>query len=109
VVYGFWWKDVFAYYQMGWDAAYADHGLGTVLLREAVRMTASRGGRVFDFLRGTEPVKYRFHAQDRIDTTWLVPRGWPGSVLAVSFDARRLARSLRMRWTPVPDGGPSYA
>jgi CelD/BcsL family acetyltransferase involved in cellulose biosynthesis len=108
-VYGFWWKDVFAYYQMGWDVAYADHGLGTVLLREAVRMTASRGGKVFDFLRGTEPVKYRFNAQERTDTTWLVPRGWPGSVLALSFNARRLVRSLRNRSTPIPDAGPSYA
>lgn len=99
VVYGFWWQEVFAYYQMGWDPTYARFGLGTVLLSEGIRMSASRGGRVFDFLRGTEPFKYRFNAQDRIDTTWLVPRGGSGALLRLSFAGRRLLRSLPGRRT----------
>ena len=97
VLYGFWWKQVFAYYQMGWDPTFAQYGLGNALLREGIRMTAGRGGRVFDFLRGTESFKYRFHATDRVDTTWLIPRGWPGSLLILSFTSRRLLRAVRAR------------
>lgn len=95
VLYGFWWRDAFAYYQMGWDPGWARHSLGTVLLREGIRMTRARGGSVFDFLRGSEPFKYRFAAEDRIDTTWLVPHGWPGPVLRSGFAIRRLVRSAR--------------
>lgn len=98
VLYGFWWQHVFAYYQMGWDPAYAEYSLGTLLLREGIKMTAGRGGRVFDFLRGTEPVKYRFQARDRIDTTWLFPRGASGALLALSFTGRTFARTVRRRW-----------
>lgn len=109
VLYGFWWQEVFAYYQMGWDPAYARYGLGTVLLNEAIRMTVSRGGLVFDFLRGTEPFKYRFHAQDRTDTTWLVPRGGSGALLRLSFTGRRLVRFLRSRGTRSRSGGAAHA
>lgn len=95
VLYGFWFRDAFAYYQMGWDPAWARHSLGTVLLREGIRMTRARGGRVFDFLRGSEPFKYRFAAADRVDTTWLVGSGWPGPILRSGFAGRRLIRSVR--------------
>jgi CelD/BcsL family acetyltransferase involved in cellulose biosynthesis len=97
VLYGFWWRDEFAYYQMGWDPAWAHYRPGIVLLREGIRMAACRGGRVFDFLRGTEPVKYRFGVQERNDTSWLIARGWSGHALSLSFAARRLVRLLRAR------------
>jgi hypothetical protein len=35
----------------------------------------AEGCRVFDFLRGREPYKYRFGATDRDDTTWVRGRG----------------------------------
>ncbi len=95
ILYGFWWKDIFAYYQIGWDSEWAAYSPGTVLMREAIRMTASREGRVFDFLRGAESFKYRFGAHDRIDTTWLLGRGWSGPVLRLGFASRRFLRSFR--------------
>ena len=77
VLYGFWWRDTFAAYQSGWDRAYARDGLGNVLILHALEFAAADGARSFDFLRGTEPYKYRFGARDRWDRTWLVPAGPP--------------------------------
>lgn len=64
---------------MGW----APLRLGTVLISEAVRACAEQGLHTFDFLRGTEPYKYRFGAVDRHDTTLLLPHGPTGPLLAL--------------------------
>jgi CelD/BcsL family acetyltransferase involved in cellulose biosynthesis len=87
VLYGFWWGDTFAAYQSGWDRTYARDGLGNLLIRHALELTASNGARTFDFLRGTEPYKYRFGASDSFDRTWLVPRGAAGMLLAARYRA----------------------
>jgi CelD/BcsL family acetyltransferase involved in cellulose biosynthesis len=97
VLYGFWWKDVFTYYQLGWNPDWASYSLGTLLLQEGIKMAKCKGARVFDFLRGNEPFKYRFGAHDRIDTTWIIPRGLPGTMLTFAFSARNLLRSILKR------------
>jgi CelD/BcsL family acetyltransferase involved in cellulose biosynthesis len=81
VLYGFWWRDTFAAYQSGWDRRYARHGLGNLLVLHALEFAAGQGASTFDFLRGTEPYKYRFGARDQWDRTWLVPRGPAGALL----------------------------
>jgi hypothetical protein len=75
VLYGFRWGTTFAYYQTGWDQSLARFGLGTVLVANAMQAAHAAGCRVFDFLRGPEPYKYRFGATDRHDTTWVRGRG----------------------------------
>jgi CelD/BcsL family acetyltransferase involved in cellulose biosynthesis len=81
-VYGFLWQKTFAYYNGGWDAAYARMSLGSVLVYRAIAMAAELGADTFDFLRGDEPYKYRpFGAQDRHDEQWLRPRS-PTALLA---------------------------
>ena len=90
VLYGFWWRDSLAAYQSGWDRAYARDGLGNVLVLHALEFAAAEGARSFDFLRGSEPYKYRFGARDHWDHTWLVPRGPAGALLALRDRARRL-------------------
>jgi CelD/BcsL family acetyltransferase involved in cellulose biosynthesis len=101
VLYGFWWRDAFAAYQSGWDRAYARHGLGNVLVLHALALAAGQGARTFDFLRGTEPYKYRFGARDRWDRTWLVPRGPAGALLALRYRLRDRRRSTRRTDRPV--------
>jgi CelD/BcsL family acetyltransferase involved in cellulose biosynthesis len=101
VLYGFWWRDTFAAYQSGWDRAYARHGLGNVLVLHALEFAADRRARTFDFLRGTEPYKYRFGARDRWDRTWLVPRGPAGALLAMRYQLRKRRRSTGRRDRPV--------
>ncbi|MFJ9520510.1 GNAT family N-acetyltransferase [Kitasatospora sp. NPDC101801] len=82
-LYGFLWGDTFAYYQIGWDPAWAPLRLGTAIIAEAVRACAERKLTTFDFLRGTEPYKYRFDAADRADLSWLVPHGLSGALLGL--------------------------
>jgi CelD/BcsL family acetyltransferase involved in cellulose biosynthesis len=80
-LYGFLWRDVFAYYQSGWEPEWARASMGTVLVKEAIRLAQTSGARIFDFLRGAEEYKYRFGSYDRVDTTWIVPTGMAGRVL----------------------------
>jgi len=66
------WAGVYAYRYEGvwgvWNSAY-DHrrrelSPGMVLMAECIRLAADEGCEAFDFLRGTEPYKYRFGASD---------------------------------------------
>ena len=102
VLYGFCWRDVFAYYQTGWEPEWAAANLGTVLVAEAIRLAGAAGARVFDFLRGAEAYKYRFGAVDRVDETWLVPRGGGGRLLDLRF---RLKAGRRRSPTAAPQTG----
>jgi CelD/BcsL family acetyltransferase involved in cellulose biosynthesis len=87
--YGFRWRDEFAYYQTGWLPELASLSLGTVLVAEAIRAARADGARVFDFLRGQEPYKYRFGAVDKVDTTLLLPHGPSGLLLRLKFGAKQ--------------------
>ncbi|MEW1912866.1 GNAT family N-acetyltransferase [Kitasatospora sp. NPDC085895] len=95
-VYGFLWQDTFAYYNGGWDPAYARLGLGTVLLDRTIAAAAALGARTFDFLRGNESYKYdSFGASDRRDEQWLRPRG------AGALAAGAVLRHARRRHGPA--------
>ena len=97
VAYGFMWRDTFAIYQGGWDAAWASVSLGSVLVAEAIRLAGLNGARWFDFLRGTQPYKYRFGATDRLDETWLLPSGLGGLVTRLKFAGIRMRRGELIR------------
>ena len=89
MLYGFWWRDTFAAYQSGWDRATRATALGNLLVLHALELAADAAApRTFDFLRGTEPYKYRFGARDRCDRTWLVPRGPAGALLTTRHRVR---------------------
>jgi len=90
VLYGFRWADTFYAYQKGWDPAWERRSLGSVLLHEAITSARSDGARIFDFLRGAEPYKYRFGAADVVDSTWLLPTGFGGWTLRWKYGAKRL-------------------
>ncbi|WP_371500593.1 GNAT family N-acetyltransferase [Kitasatospora sp. NBC_00374] len=98
VLYGFRWGSAFAYYQIGWEPELAELRLGTAVIAEAVRACAEQGLSTFDFLRGTEPYKYRFDAVDRFDESWLVPHGGSGALLG-------LKHRLKERRRAVPEEG----
>ncbi|MEE1825660.1 GNAT family N-acetyltransferase [Streptomyces sp. BE20] len=88
VLYGFQWKRTFSYYQIGWDQTWAPQRLGTAVIAEAIRAAAGRRLSTFDFLRGTEPYKYRFDAVDREDISWLVPHGASGALLGLKYRSK---------------------
>jgi hypothetical protein len=55
------------YYLSGYDPLVADCGPGSLLIHEAMRYAIEQGDREFDFLRGAEPYKYRWGAENRIN------------------------------------------
>ena len=103
VLYGFCWRDQFAHYQTGWEPEWAAANLGTVLVGEAIRLAGQAGARVFDFLRGAEPYKYRFGAADRVDETWLLPRGGGGRLLDLRYRLRARLRGSAAVPPPARD------
>nr|BEK70277.1 hypothetical protein KPHV_75040 [Kitasatospora purpeofusca] len=107
VLYGFQWRDTFAYYQIGWDQTWAPLRLGTAVIAEAIRAAAGQGLSTFDFLRGTEPYKYRFDAVDREDVSWLVPQGLPGALLGLKYRAKAARRepSAEAARSPATEAG----
>lgn len=54
------------YYLSGFDAARAEYGPGSLLIHEAMQYAIRQGDTEFDFLRGVEPYKYRWGAENRI-------------------------------------------
>jgi glycosyltransferase involved in cell wall biosynthesis len=56
------------YYLSGFDPALAEYGPGSLLIQEAMRYALTQGDSEFDFLRGAEPYKYRWGAENRINT-----------------------------------------
>ena len=100
VAYGFVWRDIFYNYQGGWDAAWAHLSLGTVLESEMIRLARLHGLYCIDFLRGRELYKYRFGSVDKMDESWLLPRGIGGGLIARKYQivgAQRAWREARQR------------
>jgi CelD/BcsL family acetyltransferase involved in cellulose biosynthesis len=59
-LYGFRHGDRFAFYQSGHEPAWRPRSVGTVLLGHVLRLCHSEGLSEFDFLRGSEPYKFRW-------------------------------------------------
>lgn len=81
ILYGLVCGKTFSYFQSGWNPTLAAMSIGSLLVDEAVRQAASAGCETFDFLRGPEPYKYRFGAEDVINDDVLIGRGPIASAL----------------------------
>ena len=55
------------YYLSGFDPQLSEFGPGSLLIHYAMQHAVSQGDHVFDFLRGAEPYKYRWGAENRIN------------------------------------------
>lgn len=64
-LYAFELGDTFYYYQSGFDPAWAQYSIGTVLLGHCMRVAITAGRTRFDFLRGDEPYKWRWTGRAR--------------------------------------------
>ncbi len=74
-VYAFRYGDSWDVWNSAFDHARRELAPGMVLMAECIRLAAEEGCTVFDFLRGTEPYKYRFGAVDVPIVRLLVERG----------------------------------
>jgi CelD/BcsL family acetyltransferase involved in cellulose biosynthesis len=81
------------YYQAGRDPAFERYRVGLVLMDHAIRVAIGEGARVFDFLTGQEPYKYRW-ADSEAHSMRVV--AWRTSALATVWRIRlALARAGR--------------
>lgn len=89
VLYGFLFGSVFCYFQSGWDPNFSSMSMGSVLVDEAIRRSAEAGCEVFDMLRGPEPYKYRFGAEDKVDVSVLTGSGVGAGAIRLKYSVRR--------------------
>jgi CelD/BcsL family acetyltransferase involved in cellulose biosynthesis len=82
VALGFVDRDVTRYYLGGFDPVHERRSPGTLAIAGAIEASARCGVRVFDFLRGAEPYKYRFGASDRATLYRRVVARRPGVIRA---------------------------
>lgn len=98
VIYCFAFRGRTYYYQAGFAPEYARYSPGTILVARAIRTAVEEGHTEFDFLRGQETYKYRWHPQERWNyrLVWLQTRRslQQRATLAgrVSFALHRLER-----------------
>lgn len=65
MLYGFRYGGRFFYYQAGMDPAYEKQSPGAVLMSNCIRDSIEGGLHEFDFLRGSEPYKYKWTGTSR--------------------------------------------
>ena len=69
-LYGFAMGGKFFYYQAGFDPAWGDRSVGTVLMAKSIEAAIGRGWSEFDFLRG--PETYKSHWTSSLRKIWRV-------------------------------------
>ncbi|MGH2952424.1 MAG: GNAT family N-acetyltransferase [Solirubrobacterales bacterium] len=84
----------FAYYQAGFDPAWADRSVGFVLFAQTIRSAAEENAAEYDMLLGDEPFKARFaDSERRVCTVLIAPRMAPARLLAIGETRLRRAAS----------------
>jgi CelD/BcsL family acetyltransferase involved in cellulose biosynthesis len=63
------------YYIGGFDPAFSKYSVGTVLIAHAIEDSIRDGKHMFDFLRGTEPYKYRWNVREHTNFRVEMRRG----------------------------------
>ena len=76
--------DVYAFYQSGFDPAWASGSVGTLLMADTLRSAIEEGATEFDMLLGNEPYKKRFtNASREVQTVLLTGALRPARILAL--------------------------
>jgi CelD/BcsL family acetyltransferase involved in cellulose biosynthesis len=96
-IYGFRYRETFGFYQIGFDPAYARHGVGQVMVGLAIKSAIEEGADEFDFLHGDERYKFDWARQvrelARLEAYAPGARGRiHGHLAALDGRARRLVR-----------------
>lgn len=95
VMYGFALDDRFYFYQHGFSDAYADYGVGLVLMGLTIQAAIEAGAAEFDLLYGHEPYKYLWARSERtLGRRQLFPPHLGGSLLRRQVETRRVLRNL---------------
>ena len=115
-LYGLRYRDVFSFYQSGFDPAYARHSVGLVTMGWSIRAALEEGASEFDFLHGEESYKSLWTRKRRALGRLEIYPPRPAGAFARRMDdanrgARRLARALLSGGTAdrIPPGLPAGA
>lgn len=98
-LYGFIYRDVFYFYQSGFDPAFSRHGVGLVTMGLAIRSAFEAGAREFDLLQGVEQYKSLWARESRdLARLEIYPPLLRGSVyrgaVGLTRAAKRVVRSV---------------
>ncbi|MBN2489470.1 MAG: GNAT family N-acetyltransferase [Planctomycetes bacterium] len=94
---GYQYAGTYHYIDVGFDPAWQEHSVGTVMHLEVLRelIASEDRPRVFDFSTGTGVHKERFGTEARQEANYLlVPRGWRGAVLVGLYRAAERTSAL---------------
>ena len=92
-LYGFRHRDVFSFYQSGFDPAYARHSVGLVIMGLAIKSAIEEGAREFDLLQGVERYKTLWAREERsLARVEIYPPLLRGSVFRGAVGLRRAAK-----------------
>lgn len=105
-VYGFRYRDVFYYYQAGFDPAYAQHSVGLCSLGFSIKDAMEEGAREYDMLHGTEPYKALWAKDCRyLHRIHLYPPGPYGKLCVATMRGRERVRYFRHLLKDEPKHG----
>jgi CelD/BcsL family acetyltransferase involved in cellulose biosynthesis len=92
-LYGFRYRNVFYFYQSGFDPAYAKHSVGLVTMGLTIRGAIEEGVEEFDMLRGVEDYKRHWARETRsLARLEIYPPDLRGMVYRRAMELRRAAR-----------------
>jgi CelD/BcsL family acetyltransferase involved in cellulose biosynthesis len=98
VMYGFYYRRRFYFYQHGFDERLRTHSVGLVLMAETIRAALEEGAREFDMLWGVEPYKFLWARDSRaLSRLELFPVDVGGVIHRGALTAKRSARTLARR------------
>jgi CelD/BcsL family acetyltransferase involved in cellulose biosynthesis len=95
--------DSYAYFNSGFDPAWSQKSIGTVLMSVAIRSAIEEEAREFDFLLGGEAYKHKFTPDARTSTNLVLTPALAPTSLLVAVEAR--ARQVGRRVAEVPGLG----
>jgi CelD/BcsL family acetyltransferase involved in cellulose biosynthesis len=92
--------DSYAYYNSGFDPAWSQRSVGTVLITSTIRAAIEEGASEYDFLLGTEDYKGRFAAASREAATVVLTGAMRPSRLLLEGESRLRRHGRRLAELP---------
>jgi CelD/BcsL family acetyltransferase involved in cellulose biosynthesis len=99
-LYGFCYRQVFYFYQSGFDPAFANYGVGLVTMGLAIKNALEAGATEYDLLHGDERYKSHWSHNSRdIGRLELYPPGGLGRMCRLSVELGRASKTTLKRLT----------
>lgn len=102
--YGFHYKDVFYFYQSGFNTEFKKFSVGLVIMGHAIQRAIAEQAAIFDLLLGDERYKFLWACKEHeLVRLGIYPRSVSGVIYRQLLDLRRCVKSKF--WRYLPDAG----